>query len=182
MVNLKRTSTATLEPLPAEKPEKDDGELEFAEAVQHFHRPDDVKPEEKRKLQPIAEKQLAEFRSEAITVIQRLGKGAAKWAEKGWEWEEPDWDEPPESWPPVAKILYLLTVVEVLREKTSMHRWYTAWPEWCPDCHRDEKRPKGHQQTHCLEHWPIVRRVRAYAANFFAVDFPGEFEEGRPPL
>jgi hypothetical protein len=173
MVELKRTSAAVAEP----EPETSEADREFEEAVAYFHKPDDVDPALKRKLAPVAAKQLEELRAQAVANIQRLGKGAARWAEKGWEWEEPDWSESPESWPPVAKILYLLVLVDVLRDKISMLRYYAAWPEWCPECHPGEKREKGYRGTACIVHWPVARAVRQRAADFLGVEFPEEFED-----
>lgn len=176
-IELKRTSgsQATAEREPAEEPEQDDKEVEFDEALARFWGKEPLSDAERKELGPIADGQLADIRAQTVAIIQRLGKGAGKWAERGWEWEEPHWAASPESWPPVARILYLLVLLDAARQKTSTMRWYSAWPEFCSVCQPNDKRPKGHRSEPCLTHWPVVRQVKAYAANLFGIDYPDEF-------
>lgn len=120
------------------------------------------------------ELQLLAHREAMVATLKRLGRGAGLWAERGWEWDEPDWDASPETWPPVAKILWLLG------------QWYDHWqhatflihlrehPGWCLDCHEGAPRPDGWNVWTCPEH-SDPRAVKRLAENFgFSIGHGGE--------
>lgn len=113
-------------------------------------------------------------RAEALTLhrdwfvhdMLRLGKGAARWAVEGWEWEEPDWESDPNKWPHVAKILWLFIRVQRHAHDQTYLAAFKDRPERCGMCE-----PGGHPYlcVWCDEHAAELdmRSVQALAKALF---------------
>lgn len=125
------------------------------------------KPEapDREALRDEAWEELEGYRAGAIDFMQRFGVGASRWAEKGWQWKEPDWTADPETWPPIAKMLYLHLRYDALLTRANFARHFMK-PSYCPSC---SARPSmAHGQWACPEHTDWVTHVRRLAADLFA--------------
>ena len=116
----------------------------------------------------LAHEQQAEMRVVAIVAMQRFGKGAVLWAENDWQWVEPDWEADPESWPPLAKLLWLfdraLNGLSQAQALGAMKAWYG----WCKGCHPDEEKPDWCRSYFVCPDHQDPRVVRAMARALFA--------------
>jgi len=99
-------------------------------------------------------RQLAQVREQFDGILARFSRGFLKYVEKHWEWVEPDWDTDPETWPPLAKLLWLNDRVIQLGSQMNWLRHFPGKPGWCGDCHPDEELPEGWQRVTCLDHLP----------------------------
>ena len=109
--------------------------------------------------------QLEDTRRDFVLTAQRFGKGGALWAERGWGWEEPDWAAAPETWSPVAKLLWLHCRLVELQSRASMLSLMASHPYWCPDCHEGERRPEGWTMALCADHFadgPVIRALATH--------------------
>ena len=119
--------------------------------------------------------QWGEMRAVATDALQRFGKGARLWAEKQWSWEEPDWAASPETWPPLAKLLWLHVRGVNALEHAQFLRHMTTQPGWCAGCHPGEERPAWARSFYiCPDHIDYPAQVRTLAAALFAGATEGE--------
>ena len=106
--------------------------------------------------------QWTEMSAMAMDDLTRFANGWLKYREKGWKWEEPDWDTDPETWPPLAKVMWLYVRSHDAITQAQWLRHMTAHPGWCRECHDGEDRPLGwtgtyhvcprHVSNRCVEH------------------------------
>lgn len=96
--------------------------------------------------------QLVAHQDAAAELLNRFARGWLMRQEKGWTWEEPDYEADPETWPPLAKVLWLLDrgYSEMSGAQFMVH--FRQSPEFCPNCHPDEPMPKGYHQAMCSAH------------------------------
>lgn len=107
--------------------------------------------------------QLLQYREQAIVALRRMGKGLVLWQEKGWQWEEPDWAADPESWPPLARLLYLLHRSQTAMTRANWLRHFKEHPEWCTECQPEAPSPQ-HVGAHCeAKHVNHAEAVRTLA-------------------
>lgn len=110
--------------------------------------------------------QLEAYRQEAAFFMQRYGAGAARWAERGWTWQPPaDWTTDPETWPPLAKLLYLYLRGDALITRANMLRTFRERPHYCPQC--GDRPTSHHQQWDCPAHTDWALHVQRLAADLF---------------
>lgn len=109
--------------------------------------------------------QLEAHQAQFIAFIKRLGKGGALWEEKGWEWQEPDWSSDPETWPPVAKILYLYCRAKHEQVKANYRSHYSLAPAWCREC--GGEKPANYEVGLCVNHIDWALQVKAIARDVF---------------
>lgn len=96
--------------------------------------PDTTKEDDRADRMAKSIEQLTAGRALFIDLAQRFGKGGSLWATKGWGWEEPDWAADPETWPPVAKLLWLFDRMVNVEGRLGMLRHFSASPEFCDSC------------------------------------------------
>ena len=121
--------------------------------------------------------QWGEMRGVTMDAMQRFGKGARLWVEKQWSWEEPDWTASPETWPPLAKILWLHVRATYALSHAQFLRHLTTQPGWCAGCHPGEERPAWARSFYiCPDHIDYPSQVRVLAAALFAGATEGDRE------
>lgn len=139
-------------------------------AGMEFPPPTTTEPEEEAPdLRAMGLAQWGEMRAIAFDAMQRFGKGARLWTEKDWQWEEPDWDANPETWPPLAKLLWLHIRAETALSHAQFLSHLVTQPGWCASCHAGEERPKWARSFYiCPDHTNYPDQVRALAGALFA--------------
>lgn len=146
-VTLKRVSGEVIEPL-------------IAPPVEEAEKQPDIDYEA---LRAASARQLAEWRGQAAVFMQRYGKGAALWVERGWTWEEPDWTADPETWPPLARLAYLWHRSRHALNRANWLRHFSERPEWCSECEPAKPSPQ-HMAANCIEkHVDHAEAVKAIA-------------------
>lgn len=112
-----------------------------------------------------AASQLVSYQEQAIALFKRIGKGGALWEERGWEWTEPDWSVDPETWPPVAKLLWLFARLKHCQREANYLRHYAKWAQWCAVC--GGEKPVNYETKLCVNHMDWVKQVKAIAGDLF---------------
>lgn len=100
--------------------------------------------------------QIAACRRDAMDVIGRMGKGMMLWQERQWSWEDPMPESEPETWPPVAKLLWLHARLDWLLHDLEV-LISMGDPMWCDPCRGTAGFPgrgwmKGLCSTHAAIH------------------------------
>lgn len=85
-------------------------------------------------------------------VVVRFGRGVSLWQERGWEWEEPDWGSDPETWPPLARILYLHKTVLRIEHDLGFLEAAGAKEPICQECVPERPGHARYVRVLCEEH------------------------------
>lgn len=116
-------------------------------------------------LEPIARKQLDELRERWLDLSARVARGRNLWRERKLAWEEPDWEAEPETWPPVAKVLWLYVRQRLTEERLQYTAHFPDTPAWCQQCRpEDAKLPDGWHVSTCPDHANTVGMTQIFAA------------------
>lgn len=120
-------------------------------------------------LRAMALDQWRELRARTIADLIRLGKGLRIVTDQQIEWEEPDWSTDPETWPPLAKCLWLFMDASAAASQAQYLSHMRSQPGWCAPCHEGEERPKWVRSFYiCPNHEP--RSVLQAAAHALFID------------
>lgn len=116
----------------------------------------DEETDERAELIRASAEQLVRYQDIALTAMNRFARGWMMRQEQHWEWEEPDLEADPETWPRLAKLLWLFdqaySAVGACQFNAAVGR---EQPEWCPECHDgDTTTPKGWRFGVCPLHVP----------------------------
>lgn len=93
-----------------------------------------AKAAEKMAMTEQAIEQLAIVRGLFVADVHRFAKGGHLWATKGWEYVEPEWEADPETWPPVAKLLYLYARMQRHAHDAMYQSHFSDRPTLCRAC------------------------------------------------
>lgn len=113
-------------------------------------------------LDRINQEQLANLREGWRELSLRAGRGMVLWHDREWEWEEPDWDADPETWPPLAKVLWVYVRMRLTEERLQ-YAAHGFGPAWCHVCNDDAEMPKGYHHSTCPGHSPLAGMVANFA-------------------
>lgn len=106
-------------------------------------------------LMRVAAEQLISYQDIALNALNRFARGWEMRQKHGWTWEAPDLEADPETWPPLAKVLWLLDQANAAVSAAQFLGHFREQPEWCPSCHPDEQEtPKGYRWAVCPLHTP----------------------------
>ena len=123
-------------------------------------------------LREMALAQFRELRARTIADLLRLGKGLRIVTERELSWEDPDWNADPETWPPMAKCLWLFMHAQAAASQAQYLSHMRSQPGWCARCHEGEERPAWSRAFYiCPDHEPVsVLQAAAHALFIDIID------------
>lgn len=95
--------------------------------------------------------QVSGYQDAARTYLVRFARGVTLWQEKGWAWATPAPATSPESWPPLAKTLWLREQFEYCMAALAQ-LWIGTKVMWCSACNEDAPCPEDAYRWACLQH------------------------------
>lgn len=98
-------------------------------------------------------------------VVVRFGRGVSLWQERGWEWEEPDWGSDPETWPPLARLLYLHATLQRIEHDLGFLEAAGAKEPICQECFPQRPDHNRYVRVLCEDH---ARQFLAWSVQAFA--------------
>ncbi len=123
-----------------------------------------AKHAEPTQLEQVAFGQLVSDREVLKVILERIGRGQAKRDNQAWDWVEPDWGADPNSWPPLAKLTWLIVRSHHLMADICLRNDLRR-PSFCRDCEGDKEFEEPWHQMRCEKHQCTTQSAKTLATS-----------------